>query len=58
MDHRTVGTEQIAQYNYILVVGRKEVQNGTVNVRTRDNITHGEKSVDELIQMLNEEMRN
>lgn len=56
--NKKIRDAQIAQYNYILVVGRKEVQNGTVNVRTRDNVTHGEKSVDELIQMLNEEMRN
>ena len=28
--------------NIILVVGEKEVQNRTVNVRTRDNKVHGE----------------
>ncbi len=28
---------QLAQYNYILVVGEEEKAAGTVNVRTRDN---------------------
>ena len=36
---------QLAQYNYILVVGRSEVEHKTVNVRTRDNAVHGEKDV-------------
>ncbi len=30
-------------------MGDKEVKAGTVNVRTRDNIVHGEFSVDEVI---------
>jgi threonyl-tRNA synthetase len=32
---------QLAQYNYILVVGESEKASGTVNVRTRDNHVHG-----------------
>ncbi|CAE7782680.1 TARS1, partial [Symbiodinium microadriaticum] len=28
---------QLAQYNFILVVGEQEASAGTVNVRTRDN---------------------
>ena len=34
-----------SQYNYILVVGKEEVAKGTVNVRTRDNVVHGEMEV-------------
>eukprot|EP01098_Paradermamoeba_levis_P002089 TRINITY_DN1247_c0_g1_i1.p1 TRINITY_DN1247_c0_g1~~TRINITY_DN1247_c0_g1_i1.p1 ORF type:complete len:718 (+),score=257.49 TRINITY_DN1247_c0_g1_i1:75-2156(+) len=41
---------QLAQYNYILVVGQQEVETHTVNVRTRDNIVHGTQSVDSLIE--------
>jgi len=41
---------QLAQYNYILVVGDKEAEAGTINVRTRDNQRHGEKSVEQLIR--------
>lgn len=32
---------QLAQYNYILVVGEEEKTARTVNVRTRDNVVHG-----------------
>lgn len=40
---------QIAQYNFILVVGEKEVENKVVNVRTRDNVVHGERSLSALM---------
>ena len=42
--------------NYILVVGDKEQENKTVNVRTRDNVVHGEKKVDVLIKELQQEV--
>lgn len=35
--NRKIRNAQLAQFNFILVVGPKEAQNGTVNVRTRDN---------------------
>ena len=47
--NKMVREAQLAQYNYILVVGAQEAENGTVNVRTRDNAVHGTKSVDDLI---------
>jgi len=40
---------QTNQFNFILVVGNREEKNGTVNVRTRDNQVHGEKSIDQLL---------
>jgi len=40
---------QLAQYNYILVVGEKEETNDTVAVRNRNNEMEGEKKVDEVI---------
>jgi len=46
---KKVRNAQIAQYNFILVVGEKERKNGTVNVRTRDNTVRGEVSLDELV---------
>ena len=46
---KMVREAQLSQYNFILVVGAQEVENGTVNVRTRDNAVHGTKSVDDLI---------
>ena len=35
---------------FILVVGEKERDAGTVNVRTRDNKVHGEKTVSSVIE--------
>jgi len=40
---------QVAQYNYILVVGENEAKDKTVNVRTRDNVIHGQKKLEDLI---------
>lgn len=41
---------QLAQFNFILVVGDREAANNSVNVRTRDNKVHGEVSIDNLIE--------
>lgn len=46
---KKVRNAQLAQYNFILVVGKQEEDNKSVNVRTRDNVVHGEISVEELI---------
>ena len=46
---RMVREAQLAQYNYILVVGAEEERDGTVSVRTRDNAQHGVKPIDEAI---------
>jgi threonyl-tRNA synthetase len=40
---------QLAQFNYILVVGEEETSSKQVNIRTRDNVVHGTKSVAELL---------
>ena len=47
--NKKVRNSQLAQYNFILVVGDKEQSSGTVNVRTRDNKVHGEKSIEDLL---------
>jgi len=44
--NKKVRNAQIAQFNFIFVVGEKERTNKTVNVRTRDNKVHGEFSWD------------
>ncbi|MFW5746169.1 MAG: threonine--tRNA ligase [Nanoarchaeota archaeon] len=49
---KKVRNAQVDQVPYILVVGDTEMENGTVNVRTRDNEVHGEKKVDALINEL------
>ncbi|XP_051174135.1 threonine--tRNA ligase 1, cytoplasmic isoform X2 [Leptopilina boulardi] len=47
--NKKVRNAQLAQFNFILVVGEKEKNAGTVNVRTRDNVVHGEISIEDLI---------
>jgi threonyl-tRNA synthetase len=42
---------QLAQYNFILVVGSAEEENESVNIRTRDNKIHGTKSLAETVEM-------
>merc|ERR1712241_124541 len=48
--NKKVRNAQLAQFNFILVVGEKEKENRTVNVRTRDNKVHGELSIDDLLE--------
>ncbi|KAG2466935.1 SYTC protein, partial [Polypterus senegalus] len=50
--NKKIRNAQLAQYNFILVVGEKEKSSDTVNVRTRDNKVHGERSVKECIERL------
>ncbi len=51
---KKIAIAQTAQYNFILLAGDEEVGNGTVNIRTRDNQQHGEKTVQDLIADFNE----
>lgn len=39
--NKKIRNAQLAQFNFILVVGNEEEDNNTVNVRTRDNEVHG-----------------
>ncbi|KAK2117716.1 Threonine--tRNA ligase 1, cytoplasmic [Saguinus oedipus] len=50
--NKKIRNAQLAQYNFILVVGEKEKISGTVNIRTRDNKVHGERTVSETIERL------
>ncbi|CAF1410559.1 unnamed protein product [Adineta steineri] len=59
LDHGTtlnkkIRNNQLAQYNFIGVVGEKEGTNGTINIRTRDNKQHGEFSIDDVIKRFKE----
>uniref|UniRef100_A0A8C6UTM5 threonine--tRNA ligase n=1 Tax=Neogobius melanostomus TaxID=47308 RepID=A0A8C6UTM5_9GOBI len=50
--NKKIRNAQLAQYNFILVVGEKEKMTNSVNVRTRDNKVHGEMSVEEVLGRL------
>jgi threonyl-tRNA synthetase len=55
---KKVRNAQIDQVNYIVVIGDKEAESGTVNVRTRDNVVHGEKELDIFLNELLEEIKS
>jgi threonyl-tRNA synthetase len=50
--NKKVRDAQVERVNYILVVGDKEIENNSVNVRTRNSEVLGEKKVDEFIKEL------
>lgn len=50
--NKRIRNAQVAQFNFILVVGEKEQTAGTVNVRSRNNKVHGEVNLDELMDKL------
>jgi threonyl-tRNA synthetase len=54
--NKKVREAQLDQINYILVIGDKEIDSNTVNVRTRDNVVHGTKSVATLAADMLDEM--
>ncbi|MFC1728084.1 threonine--tRNA ligase [Nanoarchaeota archaeon] len=53
---KKVRDAELQKFNYILVVGDKEGENKSVNVRTRDNQVHGEKKVDDFSKELLKEI--
>ncbi|NWW78748.1 SYTC protein, partial [Climacteris rufus] len=50
--NKKIRNAQLAQYNFILVVGEKEKASGTVNIRTRDNKVHGERTIEDTVERL------
>lgn len=50
MLNKKIRDAQTDQYNFILVIGEKEKEHNTVNVRTRTKQILGEASVDYLIE--------
>lgn len=56
--NKKIRNAQLDQYNFIFVVGEKEVLNSTANVRTRDNKVHGEHSIVHIIERFKELDKN
>lgn len=54
---KKVRNAQLSQINYILTVGDKEVEHRTLNMRTRDNVVHGEVNPDTFIETLVKEKK-
>ena len=54
--NKKIRSAQLAQYNYVLVVGKEEMSKQTVNVRTRDNVVHGESPLEDFATRLQAEL--
>lgn len=54
---KKVRNAQLTQINYILTVGDKEVENKSINLRTRDNVVHGEMEVERFIEEISRERK-
>jgi len=52
---KKVREAQLEQYNYILTVGDKEVEEKNISVRTRDNVVHGQMDIDAFLSLINGE---
>eukprot|EP01083_Nonionella_stella_P318749 1166659_1 len=48
--NKKIRKAQTNQYNFICVVGAKEEENKTVNIRSRDNKEHGQKTIKDALQ--------
>jgi threonyl-tRNA synthetase len=53
--NKKIRNAQLMQINYMLTVGDKEIENKTVTLRTRDNVVHGEISLDSFLEALKKE---
>lgn len=52
---KKVRNAQLQQINYMLTVGDKEMENATINLRTRDNVVHGELKVEKFVENISVE---
>lgn len=53
--NKKIRNAQLMQINYMLTVGDKEIENKTANLRTRDNVVHGEVDIAAFLQTLQKE---
>lgn len=53
--NKKIRNAQLMQYNYMLTVGDKELENRTINLRTRDNVVHGELDMKAFIANIEKE---
>jgi threonyl-tRNA synthetase len=54
--NKKIRNAQLMQINYMLTVGDKEMENRSINLRTRDNVVHGEVELETLMNTLKKEI--
>lgn len=52
---KKIRTAQLMQANYIITIGDQEVEHQTINLRTRDNVVHGEMPFESFIEAIRKE---
>jgi threonyl-tRNA synthetase len=52
---KKVRNAQLAQVNYMLTIGDKELENQTISLRTRDNVVHGEVNITDFLSKIETE---
>lgn len=55
--NKKIRNAQMLQFNYMLTVGDKEIENNTLSLRTRDNVVHGEIELSSFLQKIEEEKK-
>lgn len=56
--NKKIRNAQLMQVNYMLTVGDKEMENRTINLRTRDNVVHGELDLNKFLETLEKEYQD
>jgi len=52
---KKVRNAQLSQINYMLTIGDQEMDHKTINLRTRDNVVHGELQASDFIKIIEKE---
>lgn len=55
--NKKIRNAQMAQANYILTIGDQEIEHRTANLRTRDNVVHGEINIEDFMQKIDQERK-
>lgn len=53
--NKKIRNAQLSQINYMLTIGDKEVENKNINLRTRNNVVHGEFDIEEFLNTIKKE---
>ena len=55
--NKKIRNAQLMQVNYMLTIGDKEMENRSINLRTRDNVVHGELKLETFLEAIQKEIK-
>ncbi|MBI3236869.1 MAG: threonine--tRNA ligase, partial [Chlamydiales bacterium] len=56
--NKKIRSAQLMQVNYMLTIGDKEIENRSINLRTRDNVVHGELKLEAFLDGIQKELKD